>query len=129
VVIRDLDFVRPVNLPDEADAILIVDSDAVLADAVALQRFQPVTRRDAQVAQVDGCFNLVQLASASLKLWIICKENITLSVICKALYFRNLPSCLDLNPDPNRNCPKTLHPVTLRVPPARCGKKPADLGI
>ena len=65
VVIRDLDFVRPVNLPNEADAVLIVDSDAVLARAVALQRFQSIAWRDAQVAQVDGRFDLVQLAESN----------------------------------------------------------------
>jgi hypothetical protein len=54
VIIRDLDFVRPVNLPDETDAVLIVDPDAVLSDAVTLERLQPIARRDAQIVQVDG---------------------------------------------------------------------------
>jgi len=65
VIISDLNFVRAVNSPDEADAVLIVDPDAMLSDPVALQRFQPVAWRDAQVVQVGGCFNLVQFAKSN----------------------------------------------------------------
>jgi hypothetical protein len=53
---------RSVYLPDKTNAVLIVDSDAVLAHAVPLQCFQTIPRRDAQFAQVDGRFNLIQLA-------------------------------------------------------------------
>jgi hypothetical protein len=62
VVIRDLYSVRSVHLPDKADAVLIVDSDAVLARAVPFQRFEAITGRHAQIAQIDGRFNLIQLA-------------------------------------------------------------------
>jgi hypothetical protein len=37
--------------PHEADAILIIDPDAVLALALALQRLQPVSGRHAQIIQ------------------------------------------------------------------------------
>ena len=45
MVVDDLDIVGPVVAPDEADAPPVVDADAVLALAVVLERFQPVTRR------------------------------------------------------------------------------------
>jgi hypothetical protein len=37
VVVRDFDFVGITFLPGETDAVLIVDADAVLACAIALQ--------------------------------------------------------------------------------------------
>jgi len=37
-------------LPYEADSILVVDSNAVLSDAVALQSFQVVAARSREVA-------------------------------------------------------------------------------
>jgi hypothetical protein len=64
VIIRDLYLMRPVNFPDETDAILIVDPDAVLSDASSFQRFQPIARRYSKVAQVDGRFDLVQFAES-----------------------------------------------------------------
>jgi len=62
VVIRDFYFVRPVSLPEEANPILSVDSDAVLSGAVALQGLKPVPGGDAQIDQAHGCLDLVELA-------------------------------------------------------------------
>jgi hypothetical protein len=51
VVIGDLNIVRSIVLPDEADAVLIVDPYAVLAAPVALQSLQSISRRSAQVIE------------------------------------------------------------------------------
>jgi hypothetical protein len=51
MVICDLNVMRPVRFPDEADAILIVDTDAVLSAAIAAEPLQPVSRRDPEVGQ------------------------------------------------------------------------------
>ena len=40
--------------PDKADTVAVIDADAVLAPAVAPQRFQPIARRLRQVIQRDG---------------------------------------------------------------------------
>lgn len=51
MVVADLDFVRTIGAPDEADAPLVVDSDAVLSRPVASQAFQSVSGRAPQVLQ------------------------------------------------------------------------------
>jgi hypothetical protein len=58
----DLDVLGACLGPTEADAELVVDADAVLAGAVALQRFQPVARRHTQVVQPSGDLQLAQPA-------------------------------------------------------------------
>ena len=52
VVINDLDLLGFTFAPDKADAVLIVDSDAVLSPSVAFESFQPVSRRAVQVFKV-----------------------------------------------------------------------------
>jgi hypothetical protein len=54
VIIDDFDFMDMVILPSEADSILIVDAYAVLADTVALQSLQPVSRWIQQIVQARG---------------------------------------------------------------------------
>jgi len=49
MVVRDLNFMCSICLPEEADAVLIVDSYAVLSDSIPFERFQPVSRRNAKV--------------------------------------------------------------------------------
>jgi hypothetical protein len=51
VVIDDLDIVSVSLLPDKANPKLIIDPDAVLAVAVPLQSFQPVSRGALQVLE------------------------------------------------------------------------------
>jgi hypothetical protein len=51
VVVGNLDFVRIVTAPREADSILIVNSDAMLPNPVAAKFFHSVSRRDSQVFQ------------------------------------------------------------------------------
>jgi hypothetical protein len=50
MVVRDLYLVCPIGLPHKADAVLIVNSDAVLTGAVSLQCLKPVAGREAQIA-------------------------------------------------------------------------------
>src|SRR5829696_2900235 len=53
VVVHDLDVLRASLGPGKADAPLVVDPDAVLAPSVAaLERLQPVARRDTKVVEV-----------------------------------------------------------------------------
>ncbi len=54
VVVDDLDVESIGRAPDEADAPLIVDADAVLACTVALERFEPIAGRNAQVGEGIG---------------------------------------------------------------------------
>jgi hypothetical protein len=65
VVVRNFYFMRSIILPCEAHSKLIVDSDAVLAASVALKFFEAISRWDAQVVEVDGCLNLIQLAQCN----------------------------------------------------------------
>jgi hypothetical protein len=51
VIIHDLDVVRVPLVPAKADAVLIVDPNAVLADPIPLQRFQPIARQRGKVTQ------------------------------------------------------------------------------
>ena len=52
MVINDLDLVGFTFGPDKADAVLIVDSYAVLSFSVAFEWFQPVSRRAVQVFKI-----------------------------------------------------------------------------
>lgn len=54
MVVNNFDVVRIFILPNKADAVLVVDPDALLSFAVALERLQPVARRHFQIVQLDG---------------------------------------------------------------------------
>ena len=62
VVIHDLDPFRALFVPDEANAPLIIDANAVLALATALQRFKSIARRYAQIIQHRGPVKLFKFA-------------------------------------------------------------------
>jgi hypothetical protein len=62
VIVGDLDLMRSVRLPDEADSILIVDSDAVLTSSSPLECLQPVARRNAKVVESEASLDLIQFA-------------------------------------------------------------------
>ena len=51
VVIHYLYVFNACCCPAKADAPLIIDADAVLAEAVALQRFEAISRRHPQIIQ------------------------------------------------------------------------------
>ena len=60
VIIDDLDLVRTVFPPAEANAPLVVDSDGVLAFAVSLESFQTVAGRDGEMFEFGDCMELGQ---------------------------------------------------------------------
>jgi hypothetical protein len=62
VVIDNLDLVRIALLPAEAYPVLIVDAYAVLALAVAPQRFQPVSVWLPQIVQMRSVVQNLQLS-------------------------------------------------------------------
>lgn len=63
VIIHDLDFFGACIRPAETEPVLIIDADAVLADPVAFQRFQPVARWNAEIVQPIGDLQLPELAT------------------------------------------------------------------
>jgi hypothetical protein len=60
VVIGYFYVVGVVPVPTEADTVLVVYSDAVLACAVALQSFKAVARRNSEFVEVRYGFKLGQ---------------------------------------------------------------------
>src|SRR5690242_9525608 len=62
VVIDDFDFVRSVFAPDETQAELVVDTDAVATGKIAFQRFQSIAGRRTQELQRLRGIELLQLA-------------------------------------------------------------------
>ena len=54
MVIDDLDQLSAAVSPDKAEAPLIVDADAVLPSAIALEGLQPVAWRRAQIEEGVG---------------------------------------------------------------------------
>jgi hypothetical protein len=49
VIIYNFHVVRVLLVPDETDAVLVVDPDAVLAGATSLERFEPVSGQRPEV--------------------------------------------------------------------------------
>ena len=67
MVVDDFHVVGVAIPPHEADAILIIDPDAVLALALAVQRFQPVSGRHTQkLTKVFAISSLHQTLIAAL---------------------------------------------------------------
>jgi hypothetical protein len=60
-VINDLDPLATAILPDEAKAPLVIDSNTVLTRVAAAQRFQPISGRSRQIAQLLCIMKLPQL--------------------------------------------------------------------
>jgi hypothetical protein len=54
MIVDDFNVVRVAFTPHEADAILIIDPDAVLALTLAAQSLQPISWRDIQIIQHHG---------------------------------------------------------------------------
>jgi hypothetical protein len=59
VVIRDLDVVCIAILPSETNAVLVVDTNAVLTRAISLQPFYAVAGRNCQLQKLEGSIDLV----------------------------------------------------------------------
>lgn len=62
MIIYDFDFVRVPVFPDEADAPLVIDADAVPARPIALEGFEAVARRHPHVIQFLRCRELREFA-------------------------------------------------------------------
>src|SRR6185436_10586547 len=62
MIIHDFNIVRLVLGPDEADPVLVVDPDAVLALAVAGESLQAITGRGPEIIKALGGIELVELA-------------------------------------------------------------------
>ena len=61
MIIDDLHIFRPGSGPAEADAELVVDADAVLSSAIALERFEAVAGGHSKVFQPPGDLQLPEL--------------------------------------------------------------------
>jgi hypothetical protein len=62
VIIDNLDLVSTIFPPDKAQAPLVVDADAVLTQAITLEYFELISRRNAQGSQDCGRMQLQQLS-------------------------------------------------------------------
>lgn len=61
MIVHDLHIIGVPIVPDEADAVLIVHANAVLAPPVASERLEPVTGERRQVAEFASRVQLLQL--------------------------------------------------------------------
>jgi hypothetical protein len=66
MVVHNLNVVRVAVAPDEAQPPLIVDADAVLSDAIACQRLQPIAGRLTEIFQVGRRRQRAQFAAGHL---------------------------------------------------------------
>ena len=62
MIVHDLHIVGVRVVPDETDAVLIVDPNAVLAAPVARERLDPVARKRREVAELSSRVSLLQLS-------------------------------------------------------------------
>lgn len=69
VVVGDLDLLGSGGGPDEADAVLVVDSDRVLTGAVPSQGMEPVAARDAEVPQIPSGVEEIELPEGARGSW------------------------------------------------------------
>src|SRR6202034_1658074 len=67
VIIHDLDFVRPIVPPLEADATLVIDPDTVLTLSVSFEQFQAIGRGDTQILQRFCGLQLIQFSQRHLR--------------------------------------------------------------
>jgi hypothetical protein len=65
MIVRNLYIACISGAPYEADAILIVDTNAVLTHTISAKSFQSVSRRHSQVVQIQGCIENSQFLEGS----------------------------------------------------------------
>src|SRR5882757_1282333 len=86
VIVHDLRIPRRSLAPFKAYPPLIVDADAVLSTPVAMQGFEPITRRHPQIVELFGRVNGKELGScAALNLVRHGLDRITGKQRCRAL--------------------------------------------
>lgn len=100
VAIDNFDLMRAVRLPDEADPILVVDTNAVLSVPIASQALEPVSRGNPQVGQCAGAVKHQQLSQGSPPE--ARRESPALSRFPEQLSF-GIGEALDHTPDINRS--------------------------
>jgi hypothetical protein len=61
VIVDDFHVIRVLYLPNETDAVLIVDPNTVLASAISLQSFKPVAGQSGKIRQTRSPMNLTKL--------------------------------------------------------------------
>jgi len=66
VIVDDFYVYRIAVIPTETDAIPFVDADRLLSRAIAVQRFEPITRRNAELVQLIDRSYLEELSSRGL---------------------------------------------------------------
>ena len=66
VVVSDLYLSGTIIGPSEANAVLVVDSDAVLTGSIAFELFETIARWDPQVLEILSLIQLVQFSSGNL---------------------------------------------------------------
>jgi hypothetical protein len=64
MVVHNFDAFDSVVGPGEAEAVLVVDANRVLAFAVTLERFQPIAGRNPQVVEFLGDVELLEFAES-----------------------------------------------------------------
>lgn len=63
-MVDDLNVVGPVRLPDKADAVPVIDANAVLSFPAALQPLKVIAGRDAQIVERFRGLELIELAES-----------------------------------------------------------------
>jgi hypothetical protein len=66
VIVHDLDLGGAAVGPHEAEAVLVVDADGVLALPVAAQRLEPVAGRNTEIVESTRHVELAQLAAGNM---------------------------------------------------------------
>ena len=64
VIVRDLNFVCIIILPAKTHAILLVDANTVLADAIPPQPLKTIARRNREICKIANTVELVKLAAS-----------------------------------------------------------------
>lgn len=54
MIIRDLDLMGTISLPDETDPPLVIDSNAALSCAISFELLQAISGRSEQILEVGG---------------------------------------------------------------------------
>lgn len=62
MIVDDLDIMHIFSIPTKTNAPLVVDSDAMLSLTISRQCFQPISRKDPQVAQFTDLIELNELS-------------------------------------------------------------------
>lgn len=65
MVIRNFHIISVAVAPFEADSVLIIDPDAVLAPAITLEGFHPVTRQSGEISQLVCSIDHAELLEGS----------------------------------------------------------------